>query len=299
MAAAAAAAISFLNLHPHMTGSTMTIDALGTRRPVIMGILNVTPDSFSDGGLYHRHEDAVRHALRMIDEGAHIIDIGGESSRPGAERVPESEEIDRVIPVIESVARERPPAILSIDTQRARVAERAIEAGCRIVNDISACRDPEMPGIIGQSGVLVIVMHMLGEPRTMQVEPHYDDVVAEVRAFLLERVDFLRRQGVDGDRIVIDPGIGFGKRFQDNLELLQNIEAFRDAPVLVGASRKRFLGELLDSPADDRLPGSLAVAAWCHRQRVDIVRVHDVRETARLFRVLDAIERPGHFKADG
>jgi dihydropteroate synthase len=236
----------------------------------------------------------------MIDDGAQIIDIGGESSRPGAERISTEEELNRVLPVITALVRQHPSVSLSIDTQRASVARTAVEAGCHIVNDISACSDPAMPGIIRDSGATVIVMHMLGEPRTMQVKPAYADVVKEVGAFLAERVDFLRREGIDSDRIVIDPGIGFGKRFRDNLDLLKDIDAQRSVGcrVLVGASRKRFLGEIVDTTAGDRLTGSLAVASWCYQQGVDIVRVHDVKETAHLYRVLDAITNPEGFHAD-
>jgi dihydropteroate synthase len=259
-----------------------------------MGVLNVTPDSFSDGGRYLDATAAAERAMQMAREGADIIDIGGESSRPGSERVSTEEELRRVIPVITSLAG-RLPVPMSIDTYRPAVARAALAAGCRAVNDISACRDAEMPDVVGEFGVPIVVMHMRGEPRTMQVNPTYQDVVSEVRGFLAERVDFLKRRGIEGDRIIVDPGIGFGKRFQDNLDLLRGIDTLRDlgCAILVGASRKSFLGELLDAPPEQRLSGSLAVAAWCHRAGVDVVRVHDVKETVSLFRVLDAIERPG------
>jgi dihydropteroate synthase len=264
-----------------------------------MGILNVTPDSFSDGGLYSDTDAAVRRAAQMASEGAHVIDVGGESSRPGARRVSEAEEKGRVVPVIEAL-RERLAIPLSIDTRRASVARVALDAGCTIVNDISACRDPAMPGIIAEYGAVVVLMHMLGEPGTMQKKPSYKDVVKEVAAFLADRVELLKQAGVVGDRIVIDPGIGFGKRFRDNLELLRDVREIRSLgqPVLIGASRKTFLGEVTDAPAERRLPGSLAVAAWCHSAGVDVVRVHDVRETVDLFKVLDAIEHPDAYSAD-
>lgn len=269
------------------------------RTPLVMGILNVTPDSFSDGGRYVQVSDAVGAALRMVEDGADVVDIGGESSRPGAEDVGEAEELRRVLPVIEAL-RERIRVPMSIDTRRARVAHEALQAGCSIVNDISACRDPEMPGIIKERHTPVVVMHMRGEPKTMQQQPAYDDVVAEVGDFFKERIDFLKRAGIGDDRIVLDPGIGFGKRFRDNLELLRGIESLArfGCPLLVGASRKAFLGVLLDAPAENRLVGSLAVAARCHQAGVDIVRVHDVRETVQLFRVLDATEYREDYPAD-
>jgi len=262
-----------------------------TRVPLVMGVLNVTPDSFSDGGLHAYPEQAVARALQMAQEGADIIDIGGESSRPGSEGISADDELGRVMPVIESLA-DKLSVPMSIDTRRADVAEAAIEAGCRVVNDITACRDPKMPGVLKKSGVPIVIMHMKGEPRSMQVKPTYEDVTKEVGEFLCERADFLKREGVDDDKVIIDPGIGFGKRFQDNLELIGSIDALRGHgyPILIGASRKTFLGELLDATPDNRLSGSLAVAAWCFHSDADIIRVHDVKETVGLFRVLDAIE---------
>jgi dihydropteroate synthase len=264
-----------------------------------MGILNVTPDSFSDGGDHFDAETAVRHALRMEHEGADIIDIGGESTRPGSDQVDPAEEWRRVEPVIASLSG-RVSVPISIDTRRASVARAALDAGCHIVNDVSACRDPEMAGTVRERGAPVIIMHMLGEPKSMQVNPTYDDVVGEVCAFLKDRTDFLKREGIDSDKIIVDPGIGFGKRFRDNLELLEAIDVLRHIghPVLIGASRKRFLGELLDAGPRERLPGNLAVAAWCYRAGAEIVRVHDVKETVGLFRVLDAIEHPQDYSAD-
>jgi dihydropteroate synthase len=256
-----------------------------------MGIINVTPDSFSDGGEHYRLEDAHRSALEMVEHGADIIDIGGESSRPGSDRVSEEEELSRVLPVIESLTG-RTDVPLSIDTRRASVARAAIDAGCSIVNDISACRDPGMSGIIRESEATIIIMHMKGEPKTMQSEPSYHDVVAEVASFLGERAQSLIADGVDPGKIVVDPGIGFGKRFQDNIELLRSINSIGRLgyPVMVGASRKTFIGEIVEAPPNGRLTGSLAVAAWCRSCNVDVVRVHDVKETSELFRVLDAVE---------
>lgn len=262
-----------------------------------MGILNVTPDSFSDGGKRFDPASAVRHAHRMAEQGADIIDIGGESSRPGSDAVEVEEELRRVTPVIEALAGNL-SVPMSIDTRRAAVARVALEAGCAMVNDISACADPEMPTVLADFGAPVVIMHMQGEPKTMQANPSYDDVVREVGWFLSDRAEFLKHRGIEGDRIVIDPGIGFGKRFRDNIELLGAIRRLGELgyPVLVGASRKSFLGELLDAGPEERLSGSLAVAAWCCRTGVDIVRVHDVRETVDLFRVLDAIEQPDDYR---
>jgi dihydropteroate synthase len=264
-----------------------------------MGILNVTPDSFSDGGEHYDPDIAIQHALRMEHEGADIIDIGGESTRPGSEGIDADEEFRRVHPVIASLVGNISVPI-SIDTRRASVARAALEAGCHIVNDISACRDPQMVDVVRELGAPIIIMHMKGDPKSMQANPTYNDVTKEVCAFLKDHADLLQREGIEGDKIIIDPGIGFGKRFRDNLQLLDAIDRLRDLgyPVLVGASRKRFLGELLDAGPHDRLSGNLAVAAWCHRVGVDIIRVHDVKETVGLFRVLDSIEHPQDYTAE-
>ncbi|UCG53863.1 MAG: dihydropteroate synthase [Candidatus Latescibacterota bacterium] len=263
-----------------------------------MGILNVTPDSFSDGGAFFCKEDAYRHSMRMVEDGADIIDIGGESTRPGSQYVDQDEELRRIMPVIESLVG-RIPVPISVDTRRAAVARAALEAGCRMVNDVSACRDPEMPGVVREFRVPIVVMHMKGDPDSMQESPHYDDVVKEVCAFLAERAKFLERQGIDSDMIIVDPGIGFGKRFRDNLDLLKSIDTIRTLgyPVTIGASRKRFLGELLETDPNERLSGNLAVAAWCYKTNVEVIRVHDVKETAGLLKVLDAIEHPKEYSA--
>lgn len=273
--------------------------ALGPKRhPLIVGVLNVTPDSFSDGGAHYGTDEAYRRAMEMVEEGADVIDIGGESTRPGAKTVSADEEMTRILPVIESLFG-KVPVPMSVDTRRAAVAKAALEAGCRMVNDVTACGDRGMPDIVREYGVPVVLMHMKGDPETMQVAPHYEDVVSEVRSFLAGRAEILKQLGVESDMIVVDPGIGFGKRFRDNLDLLQSIESIGTLghPVMVGASRKRFLGELIKKEPHDRLSGSLAVAAWCFKSRVDMVRVHDVKETADLFRVLDAIENPEDYPA--
>jgi dihydropteroate synthase len=278
--------------------------ALG-RTPRVMGVLNVTPDSFSDGGQFFDVGNAVEHALSMRTAGAHIIDIGGESTRPGAQPVSAGEELDRVLPVIDALTQmtefteARLP--ISIDTRKAEVADVALRRGCHMVNDISAASDTEMVGVLREyPRVPIVLMHMKGDPTTMQESPHYEDVVREVSDYLSTRAEELVRSGIESERIIIDPGIGFGKRFRDNLELLNRVDSFLGLgyPLLIGASRKRFLGELLDADGDDRLPGNLAVAAHCYRSGVDIIRVHDVAETTGLLKVLDAMAHPEHCEAD-
>jgi dihydropteroate synthase len=275
------------------------------RTPRLMGILNVTPDSFSDGGRFLAPETAVGRAVSMCEAGAHVIDIGGESTRPDADPVSAGEELDRVLPVIDTLVSQRAAGEvsvpLSIDTRKAEVAAVALEHGCSMVNDVSAAADPEMAGVLREyPGVPVVIMHMKGDPKTMQEAPHYEDVAGEVTAYLAGRARALENSGISRERIVVDPGIGFGKRFRDNLELLNRVDSIRALgyPILIGASRKRFLGELLDAGAADRLPGSLAVAARCYDRAVEIVRVHDVRETAGMLRVLDAMAFPGDYEAD-
>jgi dihydropteroate synthase len=265
-------------------------------RTLVMGIVNLTPDSFSDGGMFEDADAAVGHGLRLLGEGADLLDVGGESTRPGSDPVGAEEEAGRLLPVIEGLRREAPEAIVSVDTRKAAVARDAIAAGADIVNDIAAGADADMFGVVASAGTGMILMHMQGEPTTMQQNPHYDDVVAEVRGFLAERVVSAVAAGIGRDRLSIDPGIGFGKDLGHNLELLRSIGSFRElgVPVLVGASRKRFVGELsgVDDPAD-RLEGSIAAAVWCAGQGVHILRVHDVVPTARALRVADAIAR-GH-----
>jgi dihydropteroate synthase len=266
------------------------------RSPLVMGVLNVTPDSFSDGGKFVRREAAVEHALRMAAEGADIIDIGGESTRPGSDAISAREEMDRVLPVIETLSRRRALVPLAIDTCKPEVAKAALAAGCTIVNDVTAAQAGAMADVLrDHADVPVILMHMLGEPKTMQVEPAYDDAAGEVTTFLALRAAALETAGIARERIVLDPGIGFGKRVQDNLEILKSIDGLvaLGYPVLVGASRKSFIGTLLrGAPSGARLAGSLAVAAHCRAHGVRLVRVHDVRETVDLFRVLDAVEHP-------
>ena len=277
-----------------------------------MGVLNVTPDSFSDGGKFVSQKAAIEHAHKMAADGADLIDIGGESTRPGADAVSATEEIRRLLPVIEALTRGtdgRPPlpVPLSIDTRKPEVADAALRAGCAMVNDVSAAGDPRMVDVLRMHGnASIVLMHMQGDPKTMQEEPRYHEVVGEVKAELAMRAASLEATGIARERIVLDPGIGFGKRLHDNLEILHEIEASRELgyPLLVGASRKSFVGSLVArgnavAAPEARLYGSLAVAAWCHRQHVEMVRVHDVRETVELFRVLDAIEDPAPHRPKG
>jgi len=263
------------------------------QRTYVMGILNVTPDSFSDGGQYLDPGRAVARGLEMVAQGADLIDVGGESTRPGAEPVPVEEELRRVIPVIRRLAREvRVP--ISIDTYKARVAEAAVDAGARLLNDISAGRfDPEMPRLAARTGLPLVVMHMKGTPRTMQEAPWYEDVVGEVDQFFRERIQALTEAGVAREQLILDPGLGFGKRTQDNLVLLGQLGRFRHwgLPLLVGPSRKSFLGEVLGTPPQDRLEGTLAAVVTAVVQGADLVRVHDVEAIDRARRVVDALVR--------
>lgn len=260
----------------------------------VMGILNVTPDSFSDGGRFLAPDAAVEHAIRMVSEGADIVDVGGESTRPGAEPASTREEMDRVLPVIEALAGEI-DAPISIDTTKAAVAEAALEAGASIVNDVSAMRfDAAMPGVVKAAGAGVVLMHMLGEPRTMQEDPRYDDVVADVRRSLLGWAAEAEAAGIPPDCIVLDPGIGFGKTLAHNLLLLKNLAALTEGsgyPLLVGPSRKSFIGMALDLPLEERLEGTAAAVAWAAANGAQIVRVHDVKEMVRVVRMVEAIKR--------
>ena len=262
--------------------------------PVVMGVLNVTPDSFSDGGRYPSVDAAVERGLRMAEEGAAIIDVGGESTRPGAAPVTAAEEIERVVPVIERLAA-RSAVPISIDTGKPAVMRAAIAAGARIINDVRALRVPGALEEAASSGAAVCLMHMQGEPGTMQASPRYDDVVSEVSAFLLERVAACRTAGIDASRICIDPGIGFGKRPEHNLVLLARLRELADLqfPVLVGVSRKSLIGIITGRAAGDRLAGSVALAALCVERGASIIRAHDVAETLDALSVVAALMRPG------
>ncbi len=256
--------------------------ALTAPEPLLMGIVNVTPDSFSDGGRFDDADRALQHALAMLDAGAHWIDIGGESTRPGASDVSADVEAERVEPVISAIHARAPHAVLSVDTSKATVARAAIAAGARVVNDVSALRDPDMAALCAESGVTLVLMHMRGRPRTMQHDTHYDDVVSEVLLGLQARVQVAVAAGVRPDRIVVDPGIGFGKSHGDNARLVAAVPRFASLghPVLVGASRKAFIGTLTGvEQAEERVHGSVGVALASARLGAHVLRVHDVRAT--------------------
>jgi dihydropteroate synthase len=265
-------------------------------RTLLMGVVNVTPDSFSDGGLHLDPAAAVAHAVQLAEEGADVLDVGGESTRPGAEPVDAQEEIARVMPVIERLVAERPGLPVSIDTRRPEVAAAAVAAGASIVNDVGAGAAPGMFDLVREAGAGMILMHMKGDPRTMQVDPSYEDVVGEVTAFLRERLDAAVLAGIPTDRLCADPGIGFGKNLAHNLALLRAARPMRQAlgvPLLLGPSRKGFVGALTDTPDPaDRLEGTAGAVAWCASQDVDVVRVHDVRAMRRVVQVVDALARP-------
>jgi dihydropteroate synthase len=257
-----------------------------------MGVLNVTPDSFSDGGEFFDPSVAELRARQMLAEGADIIDIGGESTRPGCDRIGADEQIGRLRRVLPAVA--ATGAVVSIDTTLASVAQFALDAGAGIINDVSAGRDdPRLLPLAAQRGSAVVLMHMLGVPKTMQAEPRYDDVVRQVRDFLAERIDAAVAAGVPRDKIIVDPGIGFGKRLEHNLALLANVRVLTElgCPVLIGASRKRFIGELTgQKDASLRLAGSIAACLAARRRGATIFRVHDVRDTVHALMVAGAIE---------
>ena len=261
------------------------------RSPLIMGIVNVTPDSFSDGGQHATTEAAVAHALQLAAEGADLLDIGGESTRPGALAVTEAEELARVIPVIEQLANQT-DAALSIDTQKPAVAEAALAAGAVVINDIAANRtDPQMWQIAVAARAGYVAMHMQGTPQTMQDAPAYTEVVTEVRAFFDERLERFNEAGLNADQVLFDPGIGFGKTVEHNLALLAGLERFKKMkrPLLVGASRKSFIGHLTGAAVEDRLAGSLACACRAAEAGAAVLRVHDVKETNQALQTWNAI----------
>ncbi|GAB4540343.1 MAG: dihydropteroate synthase [Thermodesulfovibrionia bacterium] len=266
-----------------------------------MGILNVTPDSFSDGGLYLDKDSAIRRALRMVDEGADIIDIGGESTRPGSEPVSVDEETRRVIPVIEAI-RDKVSVPISIDTYKSRVAKLAIKAGASIVNDISGLRfDKRMPDVVARYGVGVVIMHIKGTPKDMQKNPVYKSLIPEIMDYIREGIMIARRAGIKEDKIIIDPGIGFGKTTEHNLEVLKRLNEFTgfEKPILIGPSRKSFIGNILNCylrhpgglPVAERLEGTASAVAIGIFNGADIIRVHDVKEMVRVARIADAIKR--------
>jgi dihydropteroate synthase len=267
---------------------------LDLSRPAVMGVLNVTPDSFSDGGRYFQLTDALRRAEAMVEEGAALVDVGGESTRPGAAPVSVQEELDRVLPVVERLARELPVPI-SVDTSKPEIIREAARAGAGLINDVRALRLPGALEAAAMSGLPVCLMHLRGEPATMQQEPVYADVVAEVHAFLAERVRVCEIAGIPRERILVDPGFGFGKTLDHNLILLRHLNRFTDlaAGVLVGISRKSMIGALLNAPVGARLSGGLAAAAIAFWQGANIIRAHDVRETVQALCVCAAARAAG------
>jgi len=261
------------------------------RPAIVMGIVNVTPDSFSDGGRFLDTSRAVEHALFMIEQGAEILDIGGESTRPGAEPVAETEELERVIPVIKQLA-QRVSVPISIDTVKPGVARAALDAGASIVNDIAANRtDPALWQIVAEAGAGYICMHMQGTPQTMQNAPHYEDVVREVGGFFRQKLQELASHGIPPEQVVLDPGIGFGKALEHNLQLLANLGSLMELtrPLMLGVSRKSFIGKVVEADASRRLPGSLACACLGVQAGANIIRTHDVPETVQAVRVAEAI----------
>jgi dihydropteroate synthase len=262
------------------------------RRPLVMGIINVTPDSFSDGGLLTTPEQAAEHSAKLVDAGADWLDVGGESTRPGALPVSSSEQIRRTVPAVAAI-RQKTDALISIDTTSAEVARQALDAGANVVNDISAGGDdPEMFPLVAQRGVPIILMHMQGKPQTMHLSPHYTDVTGEVSAFLLKRRDQAIGAGIDPNRILFDPGIGFGKNTAHDLQLLHDTSALAGLgqPLVVGPSRKRFIGAITgEQRPDQRVFGTAAVVAWCVANGAAVVRVHDPGPISQVVRIVQAI----------
>jgi dihydropteroate synthase len=256
----------------------------------LMGIVNVTPDSFSDGGLYLDPGAAIRHGEELVGDGAEVLDVGGESTRPGAEAVSGEEELRRVLPGVEGLVGGE--AVVSVDTSKLAVAEAALDAGATIVNDVTALRgDPGIGGLCAERGAGLVLMHMQGDPRTMQANPVYDDVVDDVKAFLAERLEAAIAAGVEEERVWLDPGIGFGKTLEHNLELLRRLGELRELgrPLVVGASRKSFIGKIDGSAVGERLGGTIASSVLAAAEGADVLRVHDVAEMAQALRLAQAI----------
>jgi len=266
-----------------------------SERTFIMGILNVTPDSFYDGGKFSNLDEAVKRGTKMAEEGADVIDIGGESTRPRSEPISLEEELSRVIPVIERLSKEI-EVPLSIDTYKSEVVRKALDCGASMINDISALRfDPEMKKIAAEYKVPIVLMHIKGTPKNMQDDPYYDDVMKEISSYLKESITIAKDAGIEEDKIIIDPGIGFGKRLEDNLNILKNLSILKtlEKPILVGPSRKSFIGKVLDLPPEERLEGSLGALAVAIFNGANLVRVHDVKESLRVAELVDAIRKRG------
>ena len=258
---------------------------------LIMGILNVTPDSFSDGGKFKSHDQAIGHAVKMIKEGANIIDIGGESTRPGAKAVQLEEELMRIIPIIEAI-RLKSDCLISIDTYKSKVAEAALDAGADMVNDISGLTfDHNMASLVAERNVPVIIMHIKGKPRDMQKNPNYDNLIKEIKVFFEGQIAVAKRAGIDSGNIILDPGIGFGKRLEDNFEIIRELGQISTMgyPVLLGPSRKSFIGLTLDLPIEERMEGTLASITAGVINGARIVRVHDIRATRRTLTITEKI----------
>ena len=264
---------------------------LDLRQPVVMGILNVTPDSFSDGGKYHQLDAALYQAEQMLNDGAVILDVGGESTRPGAAEVSEADELQRVVPLIEAL-RQRFDCVISVDTSKAAVMSAAVQAGADIINDVRALQEPGALQVAVTAQLPVCLMHMQGAPRVMQHSPQYRDVVAEVKQFLLQRAAQCEQAGVRKEHIILDPGFGFGKSLAHNYELLKQLDSFcaDGYPLLAGMSRKSMIGQLLNEPVQQRLAGSLACATIAALKGARIIRVHDVKETVQAVRVVTAMQ---------
>ena len=259
--------------------------------PWLMGILNVTPDSFSDGGKFFQPEKAHEQGLAMVEQGARIIDIGGESTRPGAREIPLEEELNRVIPVVRKL-RKQTSAYISIDTRKSQVARAALEEGADLINDISALRhDPDMAQVVARYQVPVVLMHMLGQPENMQQAPHYDNLLFDLKYFFLSRMREASRAGIPKDSLILDPGLGFGKTAGDNLRLINNLDYFLglNRPILIGPSRKSFIGKILAAPPEDRLEGTIASAVISYLRGAVIFRVHDVLPVKRALQVAKSI----------
>ena len=262
------------------------------RETLVMGILNVTPDSFSDGGLFYNTNEAVSHALQLIENGIDIIDIGGESTRPGAEKISEEEEIQRIIPVVKQIRELSPEIIISIDTTKSMVAQKAIQSGANIINDISGFSfDNKMIDVIRESKVPVIIMHMQGDPSNMQNKPVYDDLIIDISSFFKSKIKLATDAGIKKKQIILDPGIGFGKTVGDNFQLINQLNEFCKLgfPVMIGPSRKSFIGTTLNLPVDDRLEGTAAAVAVGVMNGARIVRVHDVKEIKRVVTIVEKI----------
>ena len=262
------------------------------RETLVMGILNVTPDSFSDGGLFYNTDEAVRHALQLIEYGIDIIDIGGESTRPGAKKISEEEEIQRIIPVVKQIRELSPEIIISIDTTKSMVAQKAIQSGANIINDISGFSfDNKMIDVVRESKVPVIIMHMQGDPSNMQNKPVYDDLIIDISSFFKSKIKLAIDAGIKKEQIILDPGIGFGKTVGDNFQLINQLNEFCKLgfPVMIGPSRKSFIGTTLNLPVDDRLEGTAAAVAVGVMNGARIVRVHDVKEIKRVVTIVEKI----------